>query len=397
MIPEIRSDKELFEFIRHEEKKSSIDPNISLKEIFSQYSFISIDIDEVLEKMQKRKDILLIDARSENEFNETSLPFAQNFPVLNNIERHNVGLLYKKYSQSSAIWLAKGYADTKNSSLKDFLISSRADEKEIIVFCWRGGGRSKYLSKMIIDAGYKVKFLSGGQKAYRKEVNRFFSNENQNFKFIEITGKTGSGKTEILNLLKNDLPVIDLEFAAKHYSSLFGNIPYDINNFPRVKNQSAFENSLFEQFAKYDLNNLPVFLIESESKRVGDFEIPANIFKALEKAPCLELICSTDNRTKRIVKDYFGDDSRGLEPMKDIFSGREKFFKAQLSNEVYARLLSYLKSGEVSKFTAEMMELYYDKRYKIKSKEPLAKINSDNPAKAQNEILKIYQNFQTRF
>lgn len=389
MIPAISTDKELFEFIRQVE----IDENTSLKDIFSKYTFDPIDINSLTEKIRDNEDILLIDARSENEFNETSLPFANNFPVLNNLERHNVGLLYKKYSQSSAVWLAQEYANVKSSLLKDFLKKNKADEKEIIVYCWRGGGRSKYLSKLIIDLGYKVKFLSGGQKAYRKLVNDFFSDENQKFKFIELRGLTGSGKTEILNALKNDLPVIDLEFAAKHYSSLFGNIPYDINNFSRIKNQSAFENSLFGQFAKYDLNNLPLFLIESESKRVGDFEIPSNVFKAIDSAPCIEIISSFDSRIKRIVKDYFGDDNRGLEPMKKIFKDREKFFKAQLSTEVYGRLLDYLENAEVSKFTAEMMEKYYDKRYKVKPKEPIATVNFEDVEITKKQIITVYKNF----
>lgn len=392
MLPKLSTDKELFEYIR----AAQIDESISLKDIFSKYFFDAIDIDSLLNQIRNR-NTLLIDARSEKEFEDTSLPFAKNFPVLNNLERHNVGLLYKKYSQSAAVWLATEYANPKTKPLKEFLQVNDADKKKIIVFCWRGGGRSKYLSKMITDLGYKVTFLSGGQKAYRKKVNEFFSDANKNFKFIELRGQTGSGKTELLNSLKSDLPVIDLEFAAKHYSSLFGNIPYDINNFSRVKNQSAFENSLFEQFAAYDLNNLPLFLIESESKRVGDFEIPDNVFKTIESAPCIEIVSTFEDRIKRIVKDYFGDDNRGLEPMKNILIDKEKFFKAQLSNEVYGRLLDYLEKAEVSKFTAEMMELYYDKRYKVKPKEPVAKVSSDNIDEAKKQVLNIYKNFQEGF
>lgn len=386
IIPEISTDKELFEFIRSVE----VDENISLKDIFSKYTFESIDINDLFKKIRTDNNVILIDARSENEFNESSLPFSKNFPVLNNLERHNVGLLYKKYSQSSAIWLAKEYANPKSDFLNKFLQANDAKNKEIIVFCWRGGGRSKYLSKMITDKGYKIKFLSGGQKAYRKKVNEFFSDENLKFKFIELRGLTGSGKTEVLNSLKKDLPVIDLEFAAKHYSSLFGNIPYDIKKFSRVKNQGAFENSLFEQFTKYDLNNLPLFLIESESKRVGDFEIPNNVFKAIDTAPCIEIISSFDNRIKRIIKDYFGEDNRGLIPMKNLFIAKEKFFKAQLSKEVYGRLLDYLEKGEVSKFTEEMMEKYYDKRYKVKPKEHIAEVSSDDIEKTKKWILEIY-------
>jgi len=386
MIPEITSDKKLFEFIRGIEIKE----NISLKEIFSKYIFTSIDIDYLIDKLKAPESVVLIDARSENEFNESTLPFAVNFAVLNNLERHNVGLLYKKYSQNAAVWLAKEYANPKSDSLQEFLQKNNAKKKNIIVFCWRGGGRSKYLSKLICDLGYDVKFLSGGQKAYRKKVFEFFNDKERKLNFLELRGLTGSGKTELLNRLKNNLPVIDLEFAARHYSSLFGNIPYDIKNYSRVKNQSAFENYLFEQFIKYDLNNLPLFVIESESKRVGDFSVPDNVYNSIENAPCIEIQSSFEKRIERIVKDYFGEDKKGIEPMKNIFVQKEAFFKSQLSKEVYGRLLDYLENGEVTKFTSEMMTHYYDKRYKVKPKEPVAFVNSDNPEEAKNKILEIY-------
>jgi len=391
MIPHIENDKELFEFIRSNGKED----NVSLKELFSKYNFESISINELVKEFRNPDKTLIIDARSENEYNESHLPDAINFPVLNNLERHNVGLLYKKYSQSSAIWLAKEYANPKSESLKNFLNDNKAKEKEIIVYCWRGGGRSKYLSKMITDLGYKIKFIESGQKAYRKKVNDFFKTHNPELNFLELRGLTGSGKTELLNLLKNDLPVIDLELAARHYSSLFGNVPYDINNYPRVKNQSAFENSLFEQFARYDLENPPLFIIESESKRVGDFSIPDSIYNKIESAPCVQINCSLESRTQRITKDYFGDDLRGLKAMEKIYTERERFFKEQLSNEVYARLLSYLKSAEVSNFTKEMMEKYYDKRYKVKPKLPIEEISSEDINEAKIKITKIYKKIST--
>ncbi|MBX7046255.1 MAG: tRNA 2-selenouridine(34) synthase MnmH [Ignavibacteria bacterium] len=387
MIPELNTDKELFEFI----KNSGVKEEISLKDIFSQYSTGSIEINSLLKKISEKENLLILDARSESEFNDSHLPFAKNFAVLNNKERHNVGLLYKKYSQKSAVWLAIEYANPKATKLNNFLTENDAGKKEIIVYCWRGGGRSKYLAKMITDAGYKPKFLAGGQKAYRKKAVDFFSGKNKKFNFLELRGMTGSGKTEILNALKKNLPVIDLEFAARHYSSLFGNVPYDINNYPRVKNQSAFENSLFAQFTEYDLENLPLFLIESESKRVGDFSVPDSLYEAVESAPCVEITCSFENRINRIVKDYFGEDKRGITPMKKIFVEKEKFFRAQLSNETYGRLLDYLENEEVSKFTEEMMRLYYDKRYKVKPKKPFAIVSSDSVEEAAEKITSIYK------
>jgi tRNA 2-selenouridine synthase SelU len=59
---------------------------------------------------------------------------------------------------------------------------------------------------------------------------------------------------------------------------------------------------------------------------VGDFEIPSNVFNAIDNAPCIEIISSFENRIRRIVKDYFGDDNRGVKPMMDIFKEQRKIF-----------------------------------------------------------------------
>ncbi|MBS1515924.1 MAG: hypothetical protein JSS63_12880, partial [Bacteroidetes bacterium] len=142
---------------------------------------------------------------------------------------------------------------------------------------------------------------------------------------------------------------------------------------------------------EYDLENLPLFLIESESKRVGDFSVPDSLYEAVESAPCVEITCSFENRINRIVKDYFGEDKRGITPMKKIFVEKEKFFRAQLSNETYGRLLDYLENEEVSKFTEEMMRLYYDKRYKVKPKKPSAIVSSDSIEEAAEKIISIYK------
>src|SRR5690606_19531082 len=139
------------------------------------------DAEEVLNS----SNTLLIDARSEKEFDESHLPGAMNFPVLSNIERHYVGLIYKKYSQQAAVWLAMKYADPKAEALSRFLDEHEAKDKNINVYCWRGGGRSSYLAKMISDLGYSPSKMTGGFKAYRAIVNEFFAQETLPFGLIE--------------------------------------------------------------------------------------------------------------------------------------------------------------------------------------------------------------------
>ncbi len=396
--------KELFEFIRTVNTKNVP----SLKDILSQYEINKLSVEDVLQNLKEDcENILLIDARSEKEFEETSLPSSINFPVLNTFERHNTGLIYKKYSQSSALWLAMQYANTKSEELKLFLESKKASQKMIFVYCWRGGGRSGYLAKMISDLGYKPSTLTGGYKSYRKKVNDFFSLKEFPFELLELSGLTGSGKTELLRSLKNDLPVIDLEDAARHYSSLLGQIPYDINNIKPVQNQTAFENNLFSQIyfnshvqsdsthsthsTHSTLSTLSPLLIESESKKVGNFEIPKYLYEKLQHAQSVKITSSIDSRVRRIVKDYFGNDLRGIEPMKRLMTSKTGFFRQQLSNAIFDELMQLLDSERVYEFTEIMIKEYYDKKYKDKGKKPLAEISTDNIHSAVKELKEFYK------
>jgi len=390
MITSAKNSKELFEYVR----TFDIDKIPTFESIISNYEWESITINELFEIIINSDNFLLIDTRSEKEFENSSIPFSLNFSVLSTDERHNVGLIYKTYSKKAALKLAMEYADPKLESLKDFLAKNKAESKKIIINCWRGGGRSSYLAKMICDLGYKPATLTGGIKSYRNKVNEFFSMQTLPFNLIELSGLTGSGKTELLRLVSDKVPLIDLELAARHFSSLFGFVPYKIKNFKPVANQSAFENNIFSQIIK-NRKYFPgqnKFLIESESKKVGDFLIPKPLYDKLLEAPTIRITSSLDKRLNRIVKDYFEDKHKGITEMEKVFMKSERFFRQQLSNPVYDDLLEKLKAEEVYEFSEIMINKYYDVRYKEKVKTPLAEINSDNIKTAANELIELINN-----
>lgn len=380
------SQKELFEYVR----KYDTDSIPALNEILRDYNLRFIEIDE-LEKLIFNKDILIIDARSPKEFEETHIPVAVNFPVLANEERHNVGLVYKKYSEKAALKLAIEYAEPKAEQLEQFLKDNGAKDKQIIAHCWRGGGRSKYLSKMIIDEGYDVVVLKDGIKSYRNNAVKYFSLNSFPYSLLEISGQTGCGKTEVIRKLSERFPVIDFEKSARHFSSLFGYIPYKIRNYPPVHNQTAFENNIFGEilYNQKFHSEATRYFAESESKKVGDFYIPSPLYSTLENAETIKIQSSFENRVNRIMKDYFDHDNRGLEPMEEIFRKKERFFKKEISGRKYEEALAALKFGDARTFT-EIMLNYYDSRYKEKPKEPIAEISSDDITSCAEEIAMIY-------
>lgn len=391
MNKDFESEKDLFDYVRSKHKQS----HFKIKNILSGYNLSTINIYNLLLLLKSDStNILLIDTRSEKEFEESQIPYSKNFPVLNNLERHYTGLIFKKYSNSAAIQLAMEFADPKTDSLKKFLHDNKADKKDIIVHCWRGGGRSGYLAKMIFDAGYNAKTLEGGFKAYRKTVYSFFKKEFTD-ELLEITGFTGCGKSEIIEYLSNDLPVIDLETSARHYSSLLGHIPYLIRGFNRVKSQSAFENSLFSQiyFNRNILTgkNYCLYVIESESRRVGNFDIPEMLYQKLESSKCIKLTASIESRIRRIVRDYFGKNYEGIEPMIKVMSEKERYFRQQLSTKLFDELMMLLEKKRVEEFTEIMIREYYDKKYKDKGKNPVAVISTENILQAVKEVKSVYQ------
>lgn len=389
---DFRSSKELFDYVRKYDLKTLK----SLKEVFRNYNFDFIEITELQKKIYG-KDYLLIDARSEKEHTETSVPTSVNFPVLNNTERHNVGLVYKNYSDLAAVELAAEYAAPKIESLKSFLQDNNAKDKEIIVYCWRGGGRSKYLSKMIFDLGYHCRTLFNGIKSYRNIVNNFFQLNLFPLKLLELNGLTGCGKTDIIIAITGRIPVLNLEKSARHFSSLFGYVPYKIRGYGQVKNQSAFENNLYSEYLHNQncFTGYKTYAVESESRKVGDFYVPMMLYKAIEDAKCINIEASIESRVKRLMNDYFISDE-GFDEMIKVFKAKEKFFRRELSNVHYNSCLKSLLSGNAIDFITIMLIEYYDLKYKDKGKSPVAIVNSDNLESAADEIVSIYQkSFQT--
>ena len=385
ILPDFKNDKELFQYLLKSDKTETV----SLKKIFDSYDFKFIELNESINQLFSDDEILLIDSRSEKEFEDDSIPGALNFPVLNNRERHYTGLTYTKFSRTSAVNLAINYAERKKKSLFEFLDRNNAFNKKIIVYCWRGGGRSKYLSKMITDLGFQPELISGGHKKYRSVVIDFINNNPFPYGLIEISGMTGCGKTDLLNHTRNFHPVIDLEKSAMHFSSLFGFVPFKIRGFKPVKNQSAFENRLFGEIKKESLRSCfrNLFLIESESRKIGDFYIPQNLYSAIENAPCINITSSLENRIKRIRNAYFSDYEKGKKAMLEIFTLKERYFKKELSSRLYYDAMDFLKNDNVDDFIEMMLLLFYDKKYKIKPKKPVLEISTDNLSIANDAII----------
>ena len=98
-----------------------------------------------------------IDVRSEIEFERGAIPGAVNLPILSTAEREQVGTCYKRQGQEAAIALGHRLV---SGEIKAGRIARwcavLAENPDALVYCWRGGLRSRLASEWIAAAGVPV-------------------------------------------------------------------------------------------------------------------------------------------------------------------------------------------------------------------------------------------------
>ena len=212
-------------------------------------------------------NIEIIDVRSPAEFEIDHIPGSTNIPILNNVERHEIGLIYKQVNPFKAKILGASLISENISKFltKDF--SNKPGSWHPLIYCWRGGQRSRSLAIVLNEIGWRVSVLNGGYKNFRSKVLDELK-QIESFDFKIIQGQTGSAKTKILKSLKKlDVQILDLEDLACHRGSLLGK---EINK--KQHSQRYFETLLHNSISKLD-SNYPVYL-ESESSKIGNLHIP---------------------------------------------------------------------------------------------------------------------------
>lgn len=298
-------------------------------------------MNEILIKDAIDRDVVFIDARSPKEFEIDYIPNAINLPIFDNEERKHVGIAYKENSDK-AIDIGLKYYSKKLPRLVEF-IKKMDKKKKIVVYCWRGGKRSKAITQLFDLLGFDAYQLKGGYKSYRAYVREELAKINANF--LVLYGFAGAGKTELIRTLNNS---IDLEGLAQHRSSVFGGIGL------KPRKQKLFESLMLDKFKK--LNGL--IFIEGESRKIGDIQIPDNIFKMIKKGINIKINRSVNNRVKQIMKDYFINPDK--EEIKKIILSLKQNIGKKLMNE----FLELAENNNYEELSKRLLEEYYDNLYK---------------------------------
>ncbi len=287
---------------------------------------------------------LIIDVRAPIEYKKGHIPGAINIPLFDDLERAEIGTLYKAKGKDEAVM--KGL-EIVSPKFTEFIRQTKSNTHDIqvYVYCFRGGMRSNSFGWLLNTAGLKVKIMEGGYKAYRNFVLQNFAH---NYKLILLGGATGSGKTEILQELKSQLPVLDLEQLANHKGSAFGGI-----NQPSQLPQQQFENEFFNS-----LLTLPSdqdILVEDESMSIGYNKIPYSFWLTMKQAPIIKIMMPFELRVKRLVKDYGSAD-------KSLLAKSLKNISQQIGPKNYKECIELLEQGKLAEVASITLK-YYDRAY----------------------------------
>jgi len=332
---------------------------------------------DILTFLKKAETIPTIDVRTPAEYEQGHIPNAYNIPLFSNEERKRVGTTFKQSGQKDAVMMGLEFVGPKMKELV-IMASKIALEKQLLVHCWRGGMRSASMAWLFRTVGLESMVLEGGYKSFRRFVLEFFKN---NFPFIVIGGYTGSGKTEILQELKNmGEQVIDLEGLAHHKGSAFGGL----GEIAQSTNEQ-FENDLFLQLFRFNKDR--IVWIEDESRMIGKNTLPAGIHRNIRSAPMIFLKLAFEDRIKNLVKDY-AHFSR-----KDLIDSISKI-RPRLGDQTARSAIKGIENGNYDN-TAELVLHYYDKTYKYgldkRNKDLVHNLAAENASVPKNLAQQIFE------
>ncbi|MBP1932948.1 tRNA 2-selenouridine(34) synthase MnmH [Ammoniphilus resinae] len=337
-----------------------------------------------IEKAMDLENKIFIDVRSPSEYKENHIPGAINVPIFSDEERAVVGTTYKVEGQNSAKWQAMNVVSSKIPELMKTIRQEIEAGKQPIIYCWRGGMRSKSVCTFAEFSGLNVTRLSGGIRSYRQWITQHLTEELLPQRFVVLHGMTGVGKTIILHMLKDrGFPILDLEALAGHRGSVFGGIGLGVHN------QKTFESLLYHDLKK--VQGLPYVCMEAESRRIGKATQPDWLLQAKTKGIHIILETTVEIRAQRIYEEYV--DPYGKEP-----DFRERVGEAiapilkRMTPATRDDILGALEAGDFYRFISTLLTDYYDPRYQHKLDEypgPFYFVNVDDLERCVEEIIQI--------
>jgi len=321
------------------------------------------------------KNTPLIDVRAPVEFKKGAFYNSVNLPIMSDEERHEVGICYKNKGNEKAVELGHELVsgDVKEQRVQAWLDFMDANP-DALLYCFRGGQRSRIAQQWIKESGREIVRLRGGYKAFRSYLLDELENSYKKFKPIFLGGRTGSGKTIELKKMQNS---IDLEALANHRGSSFG------RKITPQTSQIDFENNLIYKIIQKIDDGFHTLVFEDEGKHVGSVFMPDSFIEILPKVPLVILEREMDERIDITMGEYVLDAQKMYESagyvdalqawQLDIKSAMERI-KRRLGDQRYREVSAIFedaldeqkRSGSYEKYkdwVAYLLSEYYDPMY----------------------------------
>ncbi|WP_198263840.1 tRNA 2-selenouridine(34) synthase MnmH [sulfur-oxidizing endosymbiont of Gigantopelta aegis] len=335
-------------------------------------------IDRDLIRSLFMNDVPLMDVRAPIEFEQGAFPMAVNHPLMNDQERHDVGIRYKQQGQDAAIKLGNKLVsgELKEQRIAQWQAFAKA-HPDGYLYCFRGGLRSRTTQQWLKESGVDLPLVNGGYKAMRRVLLDELEQSIAESHFVVLGGRTGTGKTWLLKELSG---AIDLESFAHHRGSSFGRFP------DGQPSQINFENNLSIALMKYRANGIKQFWLEDEGKLIGSISLPLSLQKKMQLANLVMLEEELPYRINITLKDYVIDlvayyknyyaysSEDAFQVFADYLQASLERIKKRLGGERYVLILEQMKlaleeqklSGQVDLhriWIESLLTQYYDPMY----------------------------------
>ena len=244
-------------------------------------------------------DAPMMDMRAPVEFAQGAFPSAHSLPLMSDEERAAVGICYKEKGQQAAIDLGHTLVagDIRSRRLAAWSEFARSHQDGYL-YCFRGGLRSQTVQTWLREAGIDYPLVRGGYKGMRRFLLEELERSVAAADIVLIAGKTGTGKTRVINALARS---IDLEGLANHRGSTFGQLPQP------QPTQIDFENALsIALMKKLEQGERRIYL-EDEGRLIGRLYLPESLREKMTESPLMVVEQSLQDRIDVVVDDYILD------------------------------------------------------------------------------------------
>ena len=114
--------------------------------------------------------IILVDVRTAEEFAKGCIPEALSRPLFDNMERAEIGTIYKQIGRDAAVDKGLKIIEPRLQQFLKSLLDLKSHQ--LVIYCSRGGMRSASVVRLLQHHGFRVAQMQGGYKRFRQYVLR---------------------------------------------------------------------------------------------------------------------------------------------------------------------------------------------------------------------------------